>query len=280
MTGDSTVGGDSAVSGDSTATGDGAVGRFDLTGRRALVTGGGQGIGAAVAVALAEAGADVAVHYRQSARGAAEVVDRIHGLGRRAIALAGDLTVTEQADRVVGEAAARLGGLDVVVCNSGGLLGRCPVADMPDEHYEGVLAVNVGSTFRTCRAALPYLRGGDRAGRIITMSSLAAETGGSNGAVLYATAKAAIRGFTKGLAKEVAGDGITVNALAPGFIGETAFHTTFTPPAAQEKTIAGIPLGRPGVPADVAGVVVWLASDAAAFVTGTTIDIDGGVALR
>lgn len=257
-----------------------AVPAFDLTGRRALVTGAGQGIGAAVALALAEAGADVAVHHRRSAQGAADLVDRIHELGRRAITVAGDLTVTEQADRAVGEAAARLGGLDVVVCNAGDLFGRCAVAEMSDEHYEAVLAVNLGTTFRTCRAALPHLRAADRPGRIITMSSLAAETGGSTGAVMYAAAKAAIRGFTKGLAKEVGPDGITVNALAPGFIGETSFHRTFTPPAAQQQTIAAIPIGRPGVPADVAAAAVWLASDAAGFVTGTTIDIDGGVAVR
>jgi 3-oxoacyl-[acyl-carrier protein] reductase len=253
---------------------------FDLTGRRAMVTGAGHGIGAAIAEALAGAGADVVVHYGRSAGPAAEVVERIGALGRKATAIGADVTVTAEVDRLVDEAVGFLGGLEILVCNAGHLVGRSPVADMTDEHFAKVVEVNLGSTFRTVRAAIPHLRAAGTAGRIVTMASLAAHNGGGPGAAVYAASKAGIVGLTKGLAKELGPDGITVNALAPGFIGGTAFHDTFTPPAAQEATIRGIAVGRGGTAADVGGAVVWLCSDAASFVTGTTTDIDGGVGFR
>jgi 3-oxoacyl-[acyl-carrier protein] reductase len=151
---------------------------------------------------------------------------------------------------------------------------------MTDEHFAEVVDVNLGSTFRTVRAAIPHLQAAGTRGRIVTMSSLAAHNGGGPGAAVYAAAKAGIRGLTKGLAKEVAPDGITVNALAPGFIGGTAFHDTFTPPEAQAAIISGVPLRRAGTSAEVAGAVVWLCSDAASYVTGTTVDMDGGAWFR
>lgn len=242
--------------------------------RRALVTGAGHGIGEAIAVALAEAGCDVAVHYRRSA---GTVAGRIEALGRNAIPIQADLLAPGECDRMVREAVAGLGGLDIVVCNAGHLVGRVAVADMSDEHYARVLDVNLGTTFRTVRAAIPHLGPG---GRIVTMSSLAAHNGGGAGAAMYAAAKAAIRGLTKGLAKELAPAGVTVNALAPGFIGGTAFHDTFTPAHVQEGVIAGVPLRRAGTAAEVAAAVVWLASEGAGYVTGATIDIDGGAWFR
>ncbi|WP_338693365.1 SDR family NAD(P)-dependent oxidoreductase [Streptomyces sp. Q6] len=248
----------------------------DLQGSRALVTGAGHGIGRAIAVALAAAGCDVAVHYRSSADEAARTVGAIEQLGRRAKAFHADVTVTADVDRLVTEAADFLGGLDVLVCNAGHLIGRATVAEMSDAHFDQVLDANLTSTFRTCRAALPHLTASP-AGRIVTMSSLAAHNGGGPGSVAYAAAKAGVRGFTKALAKEVAGAGVTVNAVAPGFIRGTAFHDTFTPPQAQETMAAGIPVGRPGTPEDVAASVVHLASPASGFLTGTTLDIDGGV---
>ncbi|MEV4411494.1 SDR family oxidoreductase [Catellatospora sp. NPDC049609] len=253
---------------------------FDLTGRRALVTGAGHGIGAAIALSLAQAGADVAVHYGQSADGAAGVVADVTAIGRRAIALQADVTDSAAVDRLVDDAAAFLGGLDILVCNAGHLVGRVPVAEMSDEHFARVVDVNLGATFRTVRAALPHLRKAGTSGRVITMSSLAAHNGGGPGSAVYAAAKAGVRGLTKGLAKELAADGITVNALAPGFIGDTAFHNTFTPPAAQQNIVAGVPLKRAGSVGEVAGAVVWLASDAAGYITGSTVDIDGGAWFR
>jgi len=253
---------------------------FQLTGRRALVTGAGHGIGAAIAVALAEAGADVVVHYGRSADRAAEVVATIEALGVKAIAIGADLTVTEETERLVAEAAAFLGGLEIVVCNAGHLVARVPVAEMTDEHFTSVVDVNLGATLRTVRAAWPLLTAAGTAGRVITMSSLAAHNGGGPGAVAYAAAKAGVLGLTKGLAKEFAPHGVTVNALAPGFIGGTAFHGTFTAPPAQEAIVAGVPLKRAGTADDVAASVVWLASDGAGYVTGSTVDIDGGAWFR
>lgn len=252
---------------------------IDLTGRRALVTGSGLGIGAGIAVALARAGADVAVHYRGSAAAADETVTSIRALGRRSVALQGDLTDSADADRVVAEAVAFLGGLDIVVNNAGHLVGRSPVATMTDEHWHAVLDVNVTSAFAVTRAASAHLAASP-AGRVVMMSSLADENGGGLGAVAYATAKSATVGFTRALAKELAASGVTVNAVAPGFIEGTPFHDTFTPDAARAGIVAGIPLGRAGTVDDVAGAVAFLASDLASFITGQVLDINGGVNFR
>jgi 3-oxoacyl-[acyl-carrier protein] reductase len=253
--------------------------QLDLTGRRALVTGGGSGIGAGIARALGARGADVAVHYASSKDGAEAVAGELVSAGRRSVAIGGDLTDPDQAAAVVAAAAAALGGLDIVVNNAGHLVGRATVAEMSDEHWARVLAVNVSSSFYVTRAAVPHLQE-STAGRVVLMSSLAGENGGGAGSVAYATAKAAVVGFARGLAKELAVAGITVNALAPGFIEDTAFHNTFTPEAAQRGIVAGLPLQRPGTVSDVAGAVLFLASDLSSFVTGQVIDINGGANFR
>lgn len=253
--------------------------QIDLTGRRALVTGGGAGIGAAVARALGAAGADVAVHYAHSKDGAEQVAAELTALGRRAVAIGADLTDPVAATATVAEAVLLLGGLDILVNNSGHMVGRVAVAEMSDEHWAQVMGVNVSSTFFVTRAAIPHLRR-STAGRVILMSSLASENGGGAGSVAYAAAKSAIIGFGRGLAKEVASDGVTVNALAPGFIGSTAFHETFTPAPAQAGIIASVPLKRAGSVGDVAGVAIFLASDLSSYVTGQVIDINGGLNFR
>ncbi|MEJ1154549.1 SDR family NAD(P)-dependent oxidoreductase [Microbacterium marmarense] len=253
--------------------------QIDLTGRRALVTGAGAGIGAGIALALAKAGADVVVHYAHSADGAQEVVDTITTLGRRAKSCQADLTVSSEATALVADAAEFLGGIDILVNNAGHLVGRATVEEMSDEHWDAVMGVNVSSTFFVTRSAVPLLKASEN-GRVVLMSSLASENGGGAGSVAYAASKAAIVGFARGLAKELAPSNVTVNAVAPGFIGETAFHNTFTPSTAQAGIVAGIPLGRAGTADDVADVALFLASDLSSYVTGQVIDINGGLNFR
>ena len=239
--------------------------------RRALVTGAGHGIGAAIALALAQDGCDVVVHYRQSA---GTVVSRIEALGRKAVAVQADLLSPGEADRLVQESVAFLGGIDVLVCNAGHLVGRVTVADMSDEHYAKVMDVNVGTTFRTVRAAIPHLKQG---ARVITMSSLAAHNGGGAGASAYATAKGGVMSFTRAMAKELGPRGIRVNALCCGMIA-TSFHDTFTKPEVRKNVAAATPLRREGTAAEAADAAVFLASSDAAFVNGACLDVNGGLA--
>jgi 3-oxoacyl-[acyl-carrier protein] reductase len=245
---------------------------IDLAGRTALVTGGGVGIGRAVALMLGSAGADVALTYH-SHDGPA-VADEIRASGRRAAAFELDVTSRPDIDRVVDEAAAMLGGrIDILVNNAGGLIGRIPIADMTDEHFTHVLELNVTSVFRCTQASLGHMGAG---GRIVSISSLAARNGGGPGAAAYATAKAGIHGLTRGLAKELGPRGITVNAVAPGLILDTPFHVAHTPADDQRRTIDSTPLRRAGLPADCGGAVLYLVSDLGSFVTGAVIDLNGG----
>ena len=248
---------------------------FRLEGRSALVTGGGSGIGRGISLALAEAGATVAVHYFGSRSGAEEVVTSIRAAGGRAASIQADLKGRGEPHRVVEEALKAFGAVDILVNNAGHLVKRCPVAEMPDDLYQAIMDVNMTATFAVSRAALKHMLP-RRSGSIINMSSAAAYTGGGNNATIYATSKAAVVGFTRGLAKEVGGQGIRVNAVAPGLIG-TQFHERFSTPEGRAQTVRGIPLGREGTAEDVARVVVFLASPAAAFVTGEVLAINGGM---
>ena len=248
--------------------------QINLAGKTALVTGGNTGLGRAIALALAEAGADVALTY--FSHPGEETAAAIRALGRKALALRLDATDSAEVSRVMPEVAAALDGhIDILVNNAGHMVGRVPIAEMSDAHWRKVIDVNLSSAFYCCRAVLPYMHTGW--GRIVTMSSLAGRNGGGAGAVAYGAAKAGLLGFTRGLAKEVAPLGITVNAVAPGLILETPFHDTFNTEEGKRATIATIPLRRGGAPDDVAGAVLFLASDLASFITGETTEINGGV---
>ena len=247
----------------------------DLAGRRALVTGGASGIGRAVAVALAAAGADVALTYLKHDPG--PVVAEIESMRRLALAVQLDARHSFDVDAAVARAAKGLGGIDVLVNNVGGLVDRRPLAITDDAHWHHVLDLNLSSVFYTTRAVLPLL---PRGGRIVTVGAQAALSGGGTGGVPYATAKAAVEGFTRALARELGPREITVNAVAPGFIRNTPFHVVHTPEPAQRAAVAATPLRRAGEPEDVAAAVLHLVSDAASFVTGAVLDVNGGAWFR
>jgi len=243
----------------------------DLTGRVALVTGGNVGIGQGIAVALARSGADVAVTYLTHAE--SETVGRIEGLGRRGLALRVDVTDSGQVDQAIERIVGEFGPIEILVNNAGGLVERVAITEMDDEHWSHVIDLNLSSAMYCTRAVVRKMKGGR--GRIINIASLSAQNGGGIGTVPYTAAKAGLIGLTRGLAKELAPD-ITVNAVSPGLILETPFHERFTTLRNQQAAIEALPVKRAGNPDDVAGAVVYLASDAASFVTGEVIDVNGG----
>jgi 3-oxoacyl-[acyl-carrier protein] reductase len=248
-----------------------------LAGKIALVTGGGSGIGRGIAEAFGRAGAHVALTYRQSAAGAAEVAAGIAAGGGDALAIPADLTREDEVERVFDALVDRFGGLDILVTNSGGLLQRSHVRDCPLDLWNEAIAINLTSMFLCCRAALRIMEPA-RSGAIVTISSLAALNGGGAGAAHYAATKGGVVTFTRALAKEVGPLGIRVNTVAPGLIA-TQFHDRFSTREGREKTVGRTPLGREGSPADVAGLVLYLASPLAAFITGETIEVSGGQSL-
>ena len=245
----------------------------------ALVTGGGTGLGRACALTLGRRGARVAVHYLKSRDGADGVVAALKEAGADARAFQGDLTKSAEVEALVEAVTAAFGAIDILVNNTGDLIERKPLLEMSEALFHAVMDVNVTTTFLMCRAAGPGMVARKR-GAIVNMSSLAAWNGGGPGAGAYATSKGAIVSFTKALAKELAPHGVRVNCVAPGLIGDTAFHGRFTAPAAFESATKGVLLGRAGTPDEVASVVAFLASSDSSFLTGETIEINGGMNMR
>jgi len=236
-----------------------------LEGRTALVTGGSRGIGRAIAGALSEAGATVVIGYRSGADEATEVAGEI---GARAVQA--DVSHPEDAKRLIEEA----GDVDVLVNNAGvtrdGLLAR-----MSDEDWSTVLDTNLGGTFNTCRAVIRGMMK-RRSGSIVNVSSIVG-VHGNPGQTNYSASKAGIIGFTKALARELGSRGVRANVVAPGYISTRL--TNDLPEELQQAMLASTPLGRFGDPEDVAGAVRFLASDAAAFVTGEVLLVDGGLGM-
>tara|TARA_R110002096_G_scaffold113813_1_gene247324 strand:+ start:6219 stop:6962 length:744 start_codon:yes stop_codon:yes gene_type:complete len=242
-----------------------------LQGKTAIVTGGGRDIGRACAVRLAQEGANVAINYFSSADGANAAVAEITAAGGKAIAVQGDLSNAAGVEALVSATVAAFGGVDILVNNSGGLIARKKISEMSLEHWQAVMDLNLTSIFLMTHAVLQHMK----KGAIVNIASQAGRDGGGGGAVPYASAKGAVMTMTRGLAKELGPD-IRVNALCPGMI-DTDFHNVFTKPEVRKNVEAATPLKRQGVPMDIANLVLFLASDESAFVTGTNVDINGGM---
>lgn len=247
----------------------------DLAGKRILITGAATGIGAELAEAFAEQGARVAVHYAHSEDAAWEIAGAIGRIGGEPHVVQADLTRCDDCERVVADAVAELGGLDGLINNAGLMLGRVPTTEATDAHFDAVMALNARSVFSVSRAAVPHLKkaGG---GFIIHTTSVAARNGGGGGAVLYAAAKGFVSTFTRGQAKELIGERIRVNAVAPGVIA-TPFHDRYSSNEQMEAMRAAIPLGRVGRPEDVVGAYLFLASEMlSGYMVGQVLEVNGG----
>ncbi len=245
----------------------------DFKGRAVLITGASTGIGAGCALAMGARGATVAVHYNSSKEAAEQVAREIKASGGDAFVLQGDLRKSPECERVVEEAAARLGRIDVLINNAGALVQRQPITEVTDATLDDILDLNVRSMMMCTRYAVPHMAAGSS---IINLTSIAASSGGGPGAAMYAGSKAFVTTATKGLAKELVGRGIRVNAVSPGVI-TTPFHDKFSTPEQLETMRKTIPMARLGTVDECVGAFLYLASEQlASYVTGQVIEVNGG----
>src|SRR5687768_1436988 len=248
--------------------------KLGLSGKTALVTGGGRDIGRAIAVKLADAGAAVAINYYASREPAESVVAEIRKGGGKAVAIGADVSRADESKRLVDEARAAFGGtIHVLVNNAGSLVARKKIEEMDEAFWDQVMALNLKSVFLVTQAALPHMADG---GAIVNMASLAARDGGGGGAIAYSAAKGGVLTMTRGLSKELAPRKIRVNCVSPGLIN-TAFHDKFTKPEIRQAVASRTTVGREGTPDDVASAVLFLASDASSYLNGESIEINGGL---
>ncbi|MDP5031263.1 MAG: SDR family oxidoreductase [Paraglaciecola sp.] len=247
-----------------------------LIGKNVLVTAGAQGIGEAITRHLIDSGANVAIHYFSSADTANQLVEYAISKGQKALAISGDLTNESDANAVVEKTVAALGSLNILINNAGSMIGRKLLSDMDAKFWHKVMDVNVTSMMFVTRAASPHLAKNDHSS-IVNLASLAGRKGGHAGSLAYSTSKGAILTLTRALSAELGSKGIRVNAVAPGLILGTSFHNTHTTKESADKTVAGIPIQRAGNANDVARAVVYLASEYDGFISGATLDINGGV---
>ena len=247
-----------------------------LIGKNILITAGAQGIGESITKHFIDIGANVAIHYFSSADTANQLVKYAIDKEVKAVAISGDLTKEEDANALVEKTVAALGSLDILINNAGSLVARHLLSDLETDFWHKVMDINLTSMMFVTRAAGPYLAKNNNSS-IVNLASLAGRKGGHPGSLAYATSKGAILTFTRALATEFGPQGTRVNAVAPGLILGTSFHNTHTTKESADKTTAGIPIQRAGNSADVARAVIYLASEYDGFITGATLDINGGV---
>ncbi len=247
---------------------------LDLTGRTALITGASSGIGAATAAVFAELGAKVAIGYYNNEAGAFKVRDEIAATGAKIIAIRGDVRKTTDIQSLIQQTVSEFGPIDILVNNAGSLVERQKLAQITEDRWDDVINLNLKSALLCSQLVAPSMIERKK-GAIVNLVSIAGRNGGGPGAMAYATAKGALITLTKGLAKELAPLGVRVNAVSPGVI-DTPFHEVFSTPEMIKNFVAGIPMGRVGTSHECATAIAFLASDAAAYIAGETLEVNGG----
>jgi len=246
-----------------------------LKGQVALITGASSGIGRAAALAMAREGARIGVNYCKNQKGAEEAVEAIRQAGGEAIAIRADVRRRSEVDALVAAVRQQWRRIDILVNNAGDLLARHTLADMTEQYWDDIMDLNLKSVF-LCTQAVWQEMAARKSGCIINITSIAGRNGGGLGAAAYAAAKGGLLTYTKGVAKELAPHDIRVNGVAPGVIA-TPYHERYSPPELMAKFVATIPMGRAGTAEDVADVIVFLASPAARYLQGETIEVNGGM---
>ncbi len=245
-----------------------------MNGRVALITGASTGIGRWSAIAMAECGATVAINYCKNQAGGEETLRAVEAAGGRGVLIQADVSTKAGAQTLVAATRAQLGAIDILVNNAGDLIERRSLREFDEDLWDRVMNLNLKSVWLVSQAVMSEMIE-RKTGAIINVGSIAGHHGGGPGAAVYATSKAAVHCLTKGLAKELAPYGIRVNAVAPGVI-DTPFHERMSTPAMMEQFAASVPLGRTGTSEECGRVIAFLASDAAAYISGELIEINGG----
>lgn len=248
----------------------------DLKGRKVLVTGASSGIGSATAILFSQQGSYIGVHYYRTPEGAKKTLEQVKK-NSDGILLYADVRDEKQVEEMINQFAETAGGIDILINNAGSLIDRQYFEKATLDYHEDIYATNVRSIFLVTRAALPYLK--QSKGNIINIGSVAGHTGGAGGSGMYSGAKAAVATETISMAKEFAKYGIRVNSVLPGFI-ETRFHERFSTARHRKEVAQKTPLSRNGTAEDVAKAILFLASDAAGFITGEYIAVNGGLYMR